>query len=51
MTYNHYEVVFGKHVPYFARIKNGKVESYGKMGDFDYSENPTMDINLDSKIT
>lgn len=50
MTYNVYEVVFGQYVPYFVRIKNGKVESYGKMGDFDSTKNPTMNINLDAKI-
>ena len=50
MTYNVFEVVFGQYVPYFVRIKNGKVESYGKMGDFDSSKNPTMNINLDAKI-
>jgi hypothetical protein len=26
MTYNVYEVVFGQYVPYFVRIKNGKVD-------------------------
>ena len=50
MTYNVYEVVFGKYVPYFVRIKNGKVDAYGKMGDFDSSNNPTMKINLDANI-
>ena len=50
MTYNVYEVVFGQYVPYFVRIKNGKVDAYGKMGDFDSSKNPTMNINLDAKI-
>ncbi len=50
LTYNVYEVVFGQYVPYFVRIKNGKVESYGKMGDFDSTKNPTMNINVDAKI-
>jgi len=50
LTYNVYEVVFGQYVPYFVRIKNGKVESYGKIGDFDSTKNPTMNINVDAKI-
>jgi len=50
MTYNVYEVVFGQYVPYFVRIKNGKVDAYGKVGDFDSSKDPTMNINLDAKV-
>jgi hypothetical protein len=50
MTYNVYEVVFGQYVPYFVRIKNGKVDAYGKMGDFNSSKDPTMNINLDAKV-
>lgn len=31
---------------YFVRMVDGKVESYGKMGDFDSTKNPTNDVNL-----
>lgn len=50
LTYNVYEVVFGQYVSCFVRIKNGKVDAYGKMGDFNSSKNPTMNINLDAKV-
>src|SRR4051794_21558631 len=36
---------------YYVRLLNGKVESYGKKGDFDSTKNPTLDINVDQKIT
>jgi hypothetical protein len=31
---------------YFVRLVNSKVESYGKVGDFDSTKNPTNNINL-----
>ena len=31
---------------FFVRLVNGKVESYGKVGDFDSTKNPTNDVNL-----
>ena len=34
---------------YFVRLVNGKVESYGKVGDFDSAKNPAADINLNVK--
>ena len=34
---------------YFVRLINGKVESYGKVGDFDSTKNPAGDINLTVK--
>ncbi len=37
------------HSNYFVRLVNGKVESYGKVGDFDSTKNPTGDINLTVK--
>jgi len=30
---------------YYVRLVNGKVESYGKVGDFDSAKNPAVDIN------
>ena len=34
---------------YFVRLVNGKVESYGNVGDFDSAKNPANDINLNIK--
>jgi hypothetical protein len=45
----------GTYTPYFVRIVDGKVESYGRMGDFDSTKVPesksTIDLNInpDSK--
>jgi len=36
--------------PYFVRITNGKVDAYGKLGDFDSTKAPeiknTIDLNI-----
>lgn len=34
---------------YYVRLVNGKVESYGKVGDFDSTKNPAADVNLNVK--
>ena len=34
----------------FVRIVNGKVESFGRKGDFDSTKNPTTDLNINQKI-
>ena len=34
---------------YFIRLENGKVASYGRMGDFDSTKDPTQNINLNVK--
>lgn len=34
---------------YFVKLQNGQVESYGKIGDFNSTKNPTNDINLNIK--
>lgn len=31
---------------YFVRLVDGKVESYGRVGDFDSTRNPTLDVNI-----
>jgi hypothetical protein len=38
------------HQVFFVRIINGKVESFGRKGDFDSTKNPTKDININQKI-
>lgn len=34
----------------FVRIINGKVDSFGRKGDFDTTKNPTTDINVNQRI-
>ena len=41
---------FGKTKPHFVRIINGRVDSYGILGDFDSTKTPetksTIDLNI-----
>ena len=34
---------------YFVRFMEGKVESFGSMGDFDSTKDPTLNINIKSR--
>lgn len=34
------------HVGYFVRLVDGRVDSYGEMGDFDSIKDPTLDLNI-----
>ena len=34
---------------YFVRFIGGKVESFGSMGDFDSTKDPTLNINIKSR--
>lgn len=34
---------------YFVRMVSGKVDSYGKMGDFDSTKDPTLNLNIKSR--
>lgn len=36
---------------YYVRLIDGQVESFGRKGDFDSTKNPTVDVNLNQKIT
>lgn len=36
---------------FYVRFVNGVVESFGRMGDFDSTKNPTSDININHKMT
>jgi hypothetical protein len=40
------ECTGGERVDYFAQFKEGKLISYGKVGDFDSTKNPALDLNL-----
>ena len=33
---------------YYVRIINGKVDSYGRMGDFDSTKDPRLDVNINA---
>ena len=35
----------------FVRFKSGKVESFGRKGDFDSTKNPTSVLKVDQKVT
>lgn len=32
--------------PYFIRLRDGKVDAYGREGDFDSTKDPTVNVNL-----
>jgi hypothetical protein len=34
---------------YFVRLINGKVDSYGRMGDFDSTKDPTLNLNIKNR--
>ena len=40
----------GRTTPYYVRLINGKVESYGRKGDFDSTKTPTVRIESDQSI-
>lgn len=35
---------------YYVRLVEGEVESYGKLGDFNSTQNPTINVNNNSNI-
>lgn len=39
----------GSYDEYFVRLADGKVESYGKMGDFDSTKDPTLDVTIKNR--
>lgn len=42
-----------EYTPHFVRLKNGKVDSYGRIGDFDSTKSPetktTIDLNINKE--
>ena len=44
------DVMYGTRKAYFVRLVNGKVDSYGKVGDFDSTKDPTINIKSDENI-
>jgi hypothetical protein len=49
LNYSFYECVGCVYVPYFIKLQNGKVESYGRLGDFNSTKSPEQNINLNVK--
>lgn len=44
------QAFYGITVPYYVRLVNGRVDSYGRLGDFDSTQKPTLKIEADEKI-
>jgi outer membrane protein assembly factor BamE (lipoprotein component of BamABCDE complex) len=40
----------GGHNEYYVRFVEGRVESFGRMGDFDSTKNPTIEVRTDSNV-
>ena len=40
----------GRTTPYYIRLINGRVDSYGRSGDFDSTQKPTIQIETNEKI-
>ena len=40
---------YGRTEEYFVKLVNGTVSSYGKMGDFDSTKDPTLDLNIKNR--
>ena len=34
---------------FYVRLKEGKVDSYGRVGDFDSTKDPTINVNVNNK--
>lgn len=51
LHYRFFEVAFGPYMPYFVRIKEGRVDSYGRTGDFDTTRAPTTRIEVEQRTT
>lgn len=50
LEYQHLEYI-GHYAYFFVRLANGKVDAYGKKGDFDSTKTPVTRVELDQKIT
>jgi len=44
------QAFYGITKPYYVRLINGRVESYGRLGDFDSTQKPTIRIEKDETI-
>lgn len=50
MNFRFYEVVFGPYVPYYVRLVGGKVDSFGRTGDFDSTNSPTTKVQIEADV-
>lgn len=50
LNYSFYERAFGPYEPYFVKVVDGKVESYGRLGDFDSTKTPTTRVEVDATV-
>ena len=44
------QAYYGITVPYYVRLINGRVDSYGRLGDFDSTQTPTLKIETDENV-
>jgi outer membrane protein assembly factor BamE (lipoprotein component of BamABCDE complex) len=44
------QAFYGITVPYYVRLVDGKVESYGRTGDFDSTKTPTVRLESDQTV-
>ena len=44
------DAFYGRTRPYYVRLVNGRVESFGRTGDFDSTKTPTVRIETDEKM-
>ena len=49
IAYTKEECSGGQRIDYFAQFKEGKLISYGKVGDFNSTKNPALDLNIKNK--
>lgn len=49
-NYRLFENYWGYPQPYYVRFVDDKVDSYGKLGDFDSTQKPTIKIEKDENI-
>lgn len=44
------DAFYGRTTPYYVRLVNGKVESFGRLGDFNSTQRPTVRVETDSTV-
>ena len=50
LNYSLFESVWDrKGTPYFVRMVEGRVDAFGRTGDFDSTKDPTLNINIKQK--
>jgi len=42
--------LLGNYTEYYVKLVEGKVDSYGRMGDFNSTKDPTYNINVDQTV-